>query len=49
MKIIWNGLFNYIFPSDILEKADYRLMLLKMEKGFPQINFIKLQQQQYFI
>ena len=41
------------FPLiDILEKADYRLMLLKIEKGFPQINFIKLQQQQhqqYFI
>ena len=35
------------FPLiDILEKADYRLMLLKIEKGFPQINFIKLQQQQ---
>ena len=31
------------FPLiDILEKADYSSMLLKIEKGFPQINFIKL-------
>ena len=27
---------------EILEKADYISILLKIEKGFPQINFIKL-------
>ena len=27
---------------EILEKADYISILLEIEKGFPQINFIKL-------
>ena len=44
MKIVWYGLFNFfsIHLIEILENADYISMLLKIEKGFPQINFIKL-------
>ena len=37
--------FLTIFSShliEILEKADYILILLKTEKGFPHINFFKL-------
>ena len=44
MKIVWYGLFNYISPHlrEILDKVDYISILLKIEKGFPKISFIKL-------
>ena len=45
MKIVWYGLFNYIFPSlnrNLEKKADYISILLKIEKGFPKINLINL-------
>ena len=44
MQIVWYGLLNYFTPYliYILEKADYISKLLKIEKGFPQIIFIKL-------
>ena len=44
MKIVWDGLFNYFSSHliEILEKADYKSILLKIEKIFPQIIFIKL-------
>ena len=44
MQIVWYGLLNYFTPHliDIFEKADYISMLLKIEKGFPKIIFIKL-------